>query len=88
MVSRPSSPSSQPLAALLSQSVNPVMQPTSTHVPFWQAATPFGNEQTFPQAPQLVASVWRSLHCPLQHDLPVAEQLAGSMYVGSPLKMS
>jgi hypothetical protein len=48
---------SQPLAALMSQSAKPILQLATRHVPAAHAGAPLGVEHTLPHAPQLDAFV-------------------------------
>jgi hypothetical protein len=57
---------SQPLAGFWSQSAKPALQARITHAPALQPVTALGKEQTRPQAPQLLGSVWVLTHVPLQ----------------------
>lgn len=49
---------SQPLLACPSQSAVPGLQAEQLQAPATQLGVPFGHEQTVPQPPQLLTSVW------------------------------
>ena len=57
---------SQPLLELPSQLPKPESHVPKTHVPLLQLGVSFGNEQAWPQLPQLFGSVLRLTHTPLQ----------------------
>ena len=57
---------SQPLAGLLSQFPCVGLQAPSAQTPAVQVAVALANEHTFPQPLQLLGSLWRLTHAPLQ----------------------
>jgi hypothetical protein len=57
---------SQPFASFMSQLAKPVRHATSRHVPDVHAPTPLANVHARPHIPQLLTSVWRSRHVPVQ----------------------
>src|SRR5262245_32956542 len=61
---------SQPLAGLLSQSPNPMAQPSEPHWPATHDGSTLGAAQALPQAPQFLRSLLRSVQRAAQQAAP------------------
>src|SRR4051812_23540946 len=81
---------SQPFAALLSQSANPIAQPSTVHIALVQPGVTLFPPHTLPQAPQFLGSpCWVLVHLleqqesPLPHSAPHAPQCEGELTVST-----
>lgn len=73
---------SQPLAARVSQSANPALQPSTVHAPATQPAVPLGAEHALPQPPQLATSPAVLISQPLTGSL--SQSALGAVQLDTP----
>ena len=77
---------SQPSALLLLQSAKPELQDWTAQAPPWQLAVPLGIEQTVPQVPQLLGSLWTFVQTPLHNICPTEQAAVQTPPVQLPLE--